>query len=90
MAMCSGSRTIDGRPQRSARCLERAPVRRVFERLVVFRQRLLRAPLLHQHITPCLQRVREARAFFVREGQLFGCAGEISPHKQRLAPLQIG
>jgi hypothetical protein len=37
---------------RPARCFERCPVRRVFERLVVFDERLLRLTLLHEHIAP--------------------------------------
>jgi hypothetical protein len=66
-----------------ARFLQFRPVRRVFECLVVLRQRVSRLALLGKHVAPCFQRIGPVRLTLIRLIELRLGAGEVTVASER-------
>jgi hypothetical protein len=69
-----------------ARFLQCRPVRRVFECLIVLRQRVSRLALLGKHVAPCFQRIGPVRLTLIRVIELRLGSGEVTVASERDAP----
>src|ERR1700687_4467363 len=75
---------------RLARVLELLPVRRVPERFVVLRERLLRASLLREHVAPYFQRIGPVWPLLIGVLELGHRTVEIPVLGERHAPGVVG